>query len=102
MLVTLLPVRMEQSLTASREGSVLVLNDAAVDLASYDAAAAPNSWIVGQPFEEAGLWHVSLILPHGGEAPDVTRFPAPLLLTGNGPLDLPPYNVAPEGTAPDP
>ena len=101
MLITLLPVRMDQPLTASREGSVLVLNGTAVDLTGYDAATAPNPWITGQPVEADGLWHLSLILPHGGDAPDETRFPAALALAGDGPVNLPPYDAAPDDAAPE-
>ncbi len=95
MIVTLSPMRMDQTLTAARSGSVLVLNGTPVDLAGYDMAAAPNPWIVGEPFEAAGVWHVTLILPHGSEAPEGARFPAPLTLAADGPVDLPPYEAAP-------
>jgi hypothetical protein len=42
----------------------------------------------------AGVLTVPLILPHGGDAPEATRFPAPID-AGDGPVALPPYN-APE------
>ena len=42
-----------------------------------------------------GVLHLTLILPHGADAPLETRFPAALTLTGDGPVALPPYENAP-------
>ncbi len=92
MIVTLSPMRMDQTLTAARTGSVLVLNGTPVDLSGYDMAAAPNPWIVGEPFEEAGVWQVTLILPHGADAPEETRFPVPVMMDGDGEIPLLPYD----------
>ena len=94
--ITLSPVRMDQTLTVARTGTGLFLNGTPVDLPSYDMEAAPSPWIVGQPFEEAGVWHVTLILPHGADAPEETRFAPPLLLAGDGPVALPAYGGAGE------
>lgn len=92
MFITLSPIRMDQTLTAARTGTGLVLNGTTVDLLSYDSEAAPNPWIVGQPFEEAGVWQVTLILPHGGNAPEDTRHPRPVMVESDGPILLPPYD----------
>ncbi len=99
MIVTFSPIRMEEGLTASRNGSTLVLNGTAVDLAGYDAGKAPCPWIVGQPVKEDGVWRVNLILPHGGEAPEETLFPRPLVLETDGPLALPPHASPAEDSA---
>jgi len=37
--------------------------------------------------------HLSLIVPFGSSAPPQTINPAPLTLTGNGPVTLPPYDL---------
>lgn len=88
--IALSPIRMDQPLTVARAGSVLTLNGEATDLAAYTAdPEAPHPWIVGQPVLEAGTWHVTLLLPHGADAPDEVRFPAPIMLTGDGPVALP-------------
>ena len=79
-------------LTAAREagpGGIVVINGAEVDLATYDAAAAPDPWIAGQPVQEGGVWQVTLILPHGPDAPEAVRYPAPITVTGDGPVTLP-------------
>lgn len=89
MIVTLSPARMDAGLSAIRAGNVLTLNGEPVDLALYDADGAPNPWIVGRPVRVGGVWHVTLILPHGPGAPQEALWPAPLALAGDGPLPLP-------------
>ncbi len=91
MFITLSPIRMDQTLTAARTGTGLVLNGTTVDLLSYDSEAAPNPWIVGQPFQEAVVWHVTLILPHGADAPEFVRFPAPITMDSDGDIPLPTF-----------
>lgn len=86
MRITLVPVRGDMPLVAERQGGVLVLNGAAVDLASGEA----SPWIVSA-MRAGGAWEVTLLLPHGADAPEATRFPAPVVLDGDGPVALPPF-----------
>ena len=89
-LITLSPMRRDDVLTVSVAGDVLVLNGEALDLSTYTAdPEAPHDWIVGQPVQDAGVWHVALILPHGANAPEETRFPQPITVTADGPVTLP-------------
>ena len=97
--ITLSPQRGEAALAVSAEGAALVLNGTAVDLAVYDAEAAPSPWIVGQPRLAEGVWQVALILPHGGDAPPETLFPAPVTVAADGPVALPPYDAGPGESA---
>lgn len=90
MQITLVPQRRDDSLTLHRAGNVLTINDRPVDLATYDADAAPCDWIVDRPTRGPEGWQVTLILPHGPMAPPETLFPAPLVLDRDGPVDLPP------------
>ncbi len=40
---------------------------------------------------------MEIILPHGPDAPEATRFPEPISVKGDGPVDLPPWGpVEPE------
>lgn len=89
MIIMLTPIRMDAGLSAARAGDALILNGEAVDLAAYDPEAGPNPWIVGRPERIEGTWRVTLILPHGPDAPEEALWPAPLVLAGDGPLPLP-------------
>lgn len=92
-LITLSPMRRDDTLMVSVSGDVLVLNGEAIDLATYTAdPEATHDWIVGQPEQDGGIWYVTLILPHGESAPEATRFPEPITVTEDGPVQLPPYN----------
>ena len=99
MILTLSPVRMDDTLTASVAGDVLTLNGTALDFgplpngATLPRHAVDNPWIAGDVSRDmAGVLTVPLILPHGGDAPEATRFPAPID-AGDGPVPLPPYNA---------
>jgi len=100
MQITLSPVRLQTSLTLIRLGNTLVINGVPVDLATYDAAAAPCPWVIGQPYQMPD-WRVTLVLPHGANAPEETRFPAPITVMTDGPVDLPPYDIVEEFVPPD-
>lgn len=91
MLITLAPMRSDETLRLVRRGDVLELNGEAVDL----AAGGTSRWIVGQPRKKGGTWSLTLILPHAADAPGETLFPKPLAVREDGPVDLPPRS-APE------
>lgn len=107
MQITLSPVRSDDTLTASRSGDSLTLNGVLHDfsrLAEGEAlsqAAIGSPWIIGEVRRQKGLLQIALLLPHGGSAPDETRFPRPLLLTGDGAVALPPHDRLPEAVCPD-
>lgn len=92
-LITLSPMRRDDTLTVSVSGDVLVLNGVALDLGTYTAdPEAPHDWIVGQPVQDGGLWHLTLVLPHGADASEATRFPQPITVTADGQVPLPPHD----------
>lgn len=92
--ITLIPVRINDTLAVSVSGDIMSVNGSSIDLSIYTADPdAPHDWIVGQPVQDAGVWHVTLILPHGEDAPEETRFPAPITVTADGPVPLPPHDV---------
>lgn len=96
MQITLSPQRADTPLSLATSGAALILNGVNVDLATYDASVAPSDWIVGQPVQVEEDWHVTLVLPHGGSAPDETRYPAPITVTEDGPVKLPVYDREPD------
>lgn len=76
MQITFSPQVRSEILALDVAGSVLTLNGVAVDLALYDAGAAPNDGIVGQPVQtEDGTWQVTVLLPIGAGASEAARFP---------------------------
>lgn len=93
----LIPVRMDDPLTISAEGETLIFNGEGVALEDIPAAIA-CSWIVGTPAPVPDGWVVEIILPHGADAPEETRFPASILISQDGPVNLPPFDPATEET----
>lgn len=80
------PVRMDTPLTLTRLGDTLVFNGHAVDLAARETC----DWIVRAQVE-GQEWVVEIILPHAVDAPEETRFPRPITVTADGPVELPPW-----------
>lgn len=97
--ITLIPVRMDAALTLHRAGDVLTVNGVAYDFgplpegAVLPATAVDCDWIAGAITRAGGVLQLSLILPHGPDAPHEARFPAPISAP-NGPIDLPPHDGA--------
>jgi hypothetical protein len=96
MKISFLPVRMETRLEVSVRGEVLVLNGEELDLsgATERAPLTPegNPWVVGEVCRTDKALDLVLLLPHGPDAPEETRFPKPLQVVADGPLELPPYD----------
>lgn len=99
MQITLSPARRDTPLTLSRTGDALTLNGEVFDFtplpegATLPRAAINSDWFAGPVARLGGTLHLTLLLPHGASAPQETLFPAPLTLTGNGPVTLPPYDT---------
>ena len=91
MKITLTPIRGDAALTVIRKGDVLVLNGQSCNLAKGETC----DWILGTPVREGGVWQVTLILPHGPEAPEETLFPAAIDMEKDGEVPLPPYDAPP-------
>ena len=99
MQITLSPARRDTPLTLSRQGDALTINGEVFDFtplpegATLPREAIASDWFAGPVERVGGALRLSLVLPHGANAPQETLFPAPLILTGNGPVILPPYEV---------
>jgi len=101
MQITLTPQRRDDRLSLVRSGDVLTINGEAFDFAALpeggtlprDAVAC--DWLASDVTRTEGVLHLTLILPHGVDAPQATLFPAALTLTGDGPVALPAYEVTP-------
>jgi len=104
MQITFTPQRHDTPLTLHRQGDVLI-----VDGIDYDFGPVPEGGLLPREAVDCprlasdvarlgGVLHLTLILPHGADAPPETLFPAPLALTADGPVALPPFNQ-PNGDA---
>ncbi|ARE84935.1 hypothetical protein KZZ08_17145 [Roseovarius mucosus] len=99
MQITLSPTRRDTPLTLSRTGDALTLNGEVLDFtplpegATLPREAIASDWFAGPVERVGGTLRLTLVLPHGANAPQETLFPAPLTLTGNGPVTLPPYEL---------
>lgn len=91
------PVEHPTPLTLSRAGDVLTVNGGAFDFgpladgAILPASAIGSPWFTGPARRTGGEIFLELRLPHAADAPAATRFPAPITLTADGPVVLPPY-----------
>ena len=101
MQITLTPQRRDDRLSLERKGDSLILNGEVFDFTALpeggtlprDAVAC--DWLAGDVTRQDGVLHLTLILPHGVDAPEATLFPVPITLTGDGPVALPAYEVTP-------
>lgn len=93
------PQRRDAGLSLERTGDVLIINGEEFDFSGLpDGATLPlgaiaSEWITGDVTREDGVLIVPIVLPHGKNAPEETRFPAPITLSEDGPVSLPPYSV---------
>lgn len=100
--ITLTPMRGDAPLALSMAGDVLTVNgedfdfSAIPDGATLPRAAVTCDWLASDVERIGGVLHLTLILPHGPNAPDETRFPAPIMVTTDGPITLPPYDIEQE------
>jgi len=97
--ITFNPVRRDEALTLSKTGDVLTINGQAFDFGPLsDGAELPrdavvSDFIAGSVRREGGDLHLSLILPHGANAPEATRFPEPVTVSEDGPITMPPFDI---------
>lgn len=101
--ITFSPARSDARLDLARAGDVLTINGADFDFgplaegATLPAEAIDSAWFVGPVERSGGELSVVLLLPHGPDAPEATRFPAPIEVAGDGPIAVPAWSVAEEG-----
>ena len=102
MKITLSPMRSDTPLTVARDGDTLTINGETFDFSEVAEGAtlsredAGCQWLAGDVRREDGVLHMTLILPHGPNAPQETRFPAPITVEDDGPIEIPPYDEAQE------
>jgi hypothetical protein len=93
--ITLSPVRLDETLTASLAGDVLTLNGQTFDFsqlpegATLPAEAIASDWIVGPVSRIDGELHLTLRLPNGPNPSRAVAFPEPIRVMTDGPIPLP-------------
>lgn len=96
------PQRRDDVLTLSKSGDALTVNGTVYDFSPLpDGATLPREaidceWICGDVSRINGELEIPIILPHGANAPEETRFPAPLEVVADGEIELPPHDVIAE------
>jgi len=89
--IKLSPQRRNDRLHLEKRGTTLLFNGELFDPSTYDETQSKNRWIVGRPEALQDGWSVNVILPHGSPAPRATRFPNPIMVSIDGPVELPSY-----------
>ncbi len=95
------PARTNNQYEASVSGDVLTIEGEALDLALVpDGATLPKDdvdcpWLASDVERIDGEICLTLMLPHGANAPEETRFPEMVTIT-EGEVVLPPYDTEPE------
>lgn len=99
MIISFSPVRMDAALNIARKGDVLTINGSAYDFGPLPEGgrlpreAVDCPWLASDVTREGGILRLTLILPHGAYAPPQTLFPAPVTMTGDGPVPVPPQGA---------
>jgi hypothetical protein len=97
MIITLSPQRDDAAITMERLGDALIVNGITLDLngvaegQTLERAAFDFPWLASDVTRIGGILHLAIRLPHGPDAPPETLFPAPIHVTNDGPVDLPPF-----------
>lgn len=100
--ITLSPVGGDAPIRLEKQGDTLVVNGEAFDfgfLADGDRLpreAVSGDWLWSDVTRKDGDLNFTVRLPHGPLAPEATRFPAPITVTQDGPIDLPVFDTPQE------
>ena len=96
--ISFAPMRRDDTLTLSKSGDVLTINGEVFDLSVVlDGQTLLQSgmdcdWLASDVERIAGVIHLTLILPHGANAPSETRFPDPITAT-DGAITVPEHSI---------
>lgn len=104
------PVRRDDLLELERLGDQLLVNGVTHDFSNLAEGAERSieeigsDWFVGSVVRRDGMLHLSLILPHGSDAPPETLYPVPFEVQADGPIPVPAHSLPakrPEAVAGD-
>ena len=97
------PVRMDEQLTVSViDADKIILNGEELDFSplldgeTIEAIDVGNQWVSGTASRADGELYITLVAPHGHNAPYETRFPSPDCITVDvGTVPVPIYDAEP-------
>ncbi len=98
MIIKLSPVRYDVTYTLTKQGDTLIINDEPFDFSPLQEGdllpldSIKSEWFAGDVTRTNGELIIPLLFPHGINAPYSSRYPAPLLIAKNGPIDLPVFD----------
>ena len=99
MQIILSPQRRDARLTLARNGDILTINGQNFDFgplqegAVLPPSAVQSDWLAGDITRQGGELIIPVFLPHGANAPHETLFPEPLVVSANGAIELPLYEI---------
>lgn len=97
MIINLSPMRHDVKVSLNVTGDMLTINDEKYDFSGLEdgehlgQSEVNCDWLQGKVERRDGELHLTLILPHGPNAPSETLFPEPIHVTKNGPVILPDF-----------
>lgn len=97
--INLIPTRADRAFTLEKRGDVLVVNGEDFDFTPLPEGglipreAIESDWFAGDVERIGGELRLTLLLPHGANAPEETRFPVPVRVVDDGPIALPPFEA---------
>lgn len=95
MIINLSPVRDDSTINISVNQDVITLNGVDYDFSplqegdSVPASAVESPWFTGEVTRTLGEVIVTIRLPHGAYAGEAARFPVPITVIQDGPVQLP-------------
>ena len=99
MIIKLIPRRMDDAQPAiTVTGDTITINGTPFDFSPLEEGstlpsdAIDSEWIIGDVTRTNGDIALTLLLPCGYRAPESTRFPVPITVTTDGPVELPLYD----------
>tara|TARA_R100000152_G_C6782307_1_gene219811 strand:- start:40540 stop:40941 length:402 start_codon:yes stop_codon:yes gene_type:complete len=91
--INLSPVRSDEPQPkVSYAAPVLTVDGIDYDLSELPDGATAEHPVLGQVSRTGSDYELTLRLPHGPRAPEITRFPVPIEVNVDGPIELPPYD----------
>lgn len=98
--ITLSPQRRDDGpLTLFKQGDILTIAGIAYDFSQLpNGATLPQDavdcpWLASDINRINGELELTLLLPHGANAPEATRFPEAIVNPADGEVKLPPYDT---------